>query len=108
MNHRPGAHRARLQCYEKRAAIEAVVGERGRGLAHCHDLGVCRGIVVAQHTILPAPDDHAVMNCNRTNRYLARFCGPARLGDRGFHGFYVRDHQCDGIASTAGTRTLPI
>ena len=47
VNHRSGAHRARLQRDVKRAAVEPVVAECGRGLAHRDDLGVRRGIAGA-------------------------------------------------------------
>ena len=62
MNQSAGAHSARLNCSKQFTAFQAVVADRGTGLAQRDDLGVGGGIGIGKVAIAPATDDLAVTN----------------------------------------------
>src|SRR6185312_6936248 len=99
---RAGAHGARLQRNVERAACvgvpvfrtaeEAVILQRAAGLAQRDDLGVGRGVVVAQHTVLPAADDLAIAHNDRADGHFAGSLRGASFRYRGLHVMNIRPH----------------
>ncbi len=92
MDHRAGAHRARLDGGVELAAIQAVVVSGGAGLAQSEDLGVGAGIVVhdgavmgARRRAMPSRDDDAA------DGNFAQGFGVAREGEGFMHPVFVCD-----------------
>jgi len=71
MNHRAGAHRARLNCNKQLAVPQAMVTDVFSSLTKSDDLGVGRGIRVGQIAIPPFTHDLSVADYNRTDRHFA-------------------------------------
>jgi hypothetical protein len=57
MNHRAGAHRARLNCNKQLAIFQTMVTEGDTGFAQRNDLGMCRGIAIS-NVAVPSPADN--------------------------------------------------
>ena len=93
LNHRAGAHAARLNRDVECSAREAIVSQYARGFAKYNHFGVCRGITVANRPVAGAREDSAVTNQSSPNRNLSGSGRGARLGERFLHEFDVGIHR---------------
>src|ERR1700679_567742 len=90
MDHRARAHRARLERRNQRASREPVVADGVRRGPKRDHFRMRRGIVVAQHAVLPPGNDPAIEQNRSADRNLVRpLCG-ARLAERLLHEFKIR------------------
>ena len=79
VDHRPRAHRARLQGHVKRDAVQPIIPQRRRRAAQRNNLRMRGGIVCAQNAILSPRNDFAVVHGHRANRHFAGIRPPAAL-----------------------------
>jgi hypothetical protein len=68
LNHRPGAHAARLDRYVQSCAREPVIVDKPRGLAKNDDFRVGRGVAIANRTVARAREDSAVKRQHSPDR----------------------------------------
>jgi hypothetical protein len=91
-----GAHCTGLDRHEELAPWQAVVAERGTGLAQRRDLGVRRRVAPGDRRVAAAADDRSVFHDYRTHGYLAAITGAPRQQKRLGHPRFVGCLQTSG------------
>lgn len=79
MEHRPRAHRTRLQRHEQLAAGQPVIAQPPRRIAQRLDFGVRARVVLDDGRIEAASDDHAITDDDGPDRNLAAAADSARI-----------------------------
>jgi hypothetical protein len=85
VHHRAGAHGARFNCNKQIAVFQTVVTKGSTGFAQRHDLGVGRGVRVADVAIPSAPDDPSIAYNDRSDGNLARIQRALGAAEGFFH-----------------------
>jgi hypothetical protein len=93
LNNGAGAHGAGLERHVEGTIDEAVVTYPFRALANGDNLGMRRGIVIADRTIAGARKDHFILDQDRANRNFTSFCRSLGFGKREPHEVQIVRHR---------------
>jgi len=96
LDHRSGAHNARLQRHVQGRLRQTVISKMLRRSPQRYNLRVGRGIAIANGAISAARHNPATPHQHRANRNLSGGCGRARLCERFVHELEVSVHEIVG------------
>ena len=106
MNQSAGTHRARFDCNKEFAVFEAVVAQRGTGLAQGEDFGVSGGVAIGEVAVAAAAYDFSAADDDRAYRDFSRFKRALGGAQRLFHEQFVG--FCSAVGKRIHSRTYSV